>query len=432
MKNWFSRSEQRRWLILVLLLAGAGLGFLGPWHALAPLLMATLLLFLPDSSGKDELNELNSLLKKVKDGWLGSRLPRSSPDPVQDEIRVNVNASLDQTETAFREMLGAMEASTGGRHWRRLQAAGLHGTFKDVLKQMQMMLDQLEAAQESIAREALLSHIFLSSERGLSMAIDRVNKALAGVSGSSSQAESLARSFYDSATAMSGSAVSMSSALGQAHESAGKSAASLLQLNARTEAIKGLTSRIDGIAKQTNLLALNASIEAARAGEQGRGFAVVADEVRKLADQAHTASLEIAESISAVSLAMDAVSSQMDELGAAVSGARKTADVFSSELAGSASSATVVEELSGAISEGATAMATSMRMVSLAQRARADVNATLNGQSVDTSGMSAVERTAIEMTSSKKWVKGSAEREALLDMYGNLFEHIEKQMGDSA
>ncbi len=432
MKNWFSRSEQRRWLVLVLLLAGAGLGFLGPWHALAPLLIATLLLFLPAASGKDELNELNALLKKVKDGWLGSRLPRSSPDPVLDGIRININSTLDQTETAFREMLGAMEASTSGRTWRRLQTAGLHGAFEDVLKQMQGMLDRLEAAQESVAREALLSHIFLSSEGGLTMAIDRVNQALAGVSGSSAQAESLAHSFYDSATAMSGSAESMSSALGQAQESAGKSAASLLQLNARTEAIKGLTSRIEGIAKQTNLLALNASIEAARAGEQGRGFAVVADEVRKLAEHAQKASFEIAESISAVSSAMDEVSSQMGELGKAVSSARKTADVFSSELSGSANSATVVEELAGTISTGATAMATSMRMVSLAQRARADVNDTLNGKYVDTSGMSAVQRTAIEMTISKKWLKGSVEREALLDMYGNLFAHIEKQMGDSA
>ena len=432
MKNWFSHFEQRRWFILVLLLAGAGLGFVGPWFALAPLLAAALLLLLPASSGKDKLNELNALLKKVKDGWVGSRLPQSYPDPVQDEIRINLNACLDQTEAAFREMLGALEASTAGHNWRRLQTSGLHGTFKDVLEKMQIILDQLAAAQESIAREALLSNIFLRSERGLSKAIGRVSKALEEVSAGSSQAESLAHAFSSSATTMSGAAESMSSALGRAQESAEKSAESLLQLNAKSDAIKGLTSRIDGIAKQTNLLALNASIEAARAGEQGRGFAVVADEVRKLAEQAQGASLEIAQAISAVSLAMDDVSSQMSELGGAVSGARETANVFSSELAGSANSATVVEELAGAIGKGATTMRTSMNMVSLAQKARSDVNATLNGEDVDMSNKSKIERAAIEMANTKKWVKGSADRDDLLEIYDNLFEHIESQMGDSA
>lgn len=59
----------------------------------------------------------------------------------------------------------------------------------------------------------------------------------------------------------------------------------LLQLEAYSKQIGGISDTITSIANQTNLLALNAAIEAARAGEQGRGFAVVAEEVRKLAEQ---------------------------------------------------------------------------------------------------------------------------------------------------
>jgi len=62
-------------------------------------------------------------------------------------------------------------------------------------------------------------------------------------------------------------------------------AASMRQLQERTEAVKNIADTIFEISSQTNLLALNASIESARAGEAGKGFAVVADEIRKLAEK---------------------------------------------------------------------------------------------------------------------------------------------------
>ena len=58
-----------------------------------------------------------------------------------------------------------------------------------------------------------------------------------------------------------------------------------VELQKRSDEVRGITDIILGISAQTNLLALNASIEAARAGESGRGFAVVADEIRNLAEQ---------------------------------------------------------------------------------------------------------------------------------------------------
>ncbi|MBI4985346.1 MAG: chemotaxis protein, partial [Rhodocyclales bacterium] len=366
MKSWFSHSERRPWPTVVLLLLAAGLGFLGPWQALLPLALAVVLVARP-AGGGHALDELKSLTQSIKDGRLEARLARSYADAGLEEIRVNLNSALDQTETAFREMLGGMEASTEDRYWRRLQVTGLHGTFKNVLERMQGMLDRLAQAQEAIAREALLSKIFLRSERGLSLAIGQVDTSLKEVSSNSSQVESLAQTFAASASAMAGAAESMSAALGRAQTSAQESADSFVQLGDKTAVIKGLTGRIDQVAKQTNLLALNASIEAARAGEAGRGFAVVADEVRKLADQAQQAAVEIGQAIAAVSAATDDVSSQIGRLNETVADARVTAGDFGRELAGSAASATQVRGLADAIFGGAARMDTAMHLVWLAQ-----------------------------------------------------------------
>jgi len=427
MRNSSSRFE-RRHAAAVLIAAGLFAAFWSPWAA-APLLgIALILLILPSAASNGALAEFDALLTAARDGKLVGRMPHTLDDPRLDAIRINLNSVFDQTETAFREILGGMQAASESRYFRRLQTSGLHGAFKDVLDRMQTLIDHLAAAQGSVAREALLSRIFLRSERGLSMAIDHVRTSLDTVAAHSSQSETLSTGYAGSAGAMSDAAERMSQALAKALDSAESGSTALGDLNQKATAIRGLTGQIDVIAKQTNLLALNAAIEAARAGEAGRGFAVVADEVRKLADQAQKAAEEIAAAIAAMSEAMSGVLGQMGEVGGAVSQARATADDFRGELSGAAGSATVVAGLTSSIGEGVRAMDGAMHLVSFAQKARTDVTSILYGKEVHIDSLSELEQKALTIASSGQWIKGSADRDALIEIYDKLFESIEKQM----
>ena len=428
MKNSSSRFE-RRHAAAALVALGLPAAFWSPWAAVPLLAVALILLILPSAGEDGVLAELDALLTASRDGVLVGRMPDTLADPRLDAIRIKLNTVLDQTETSFREILGGMQAASEDRYWRRLQTMGLHGTFKDVLERMQALIDRLNAAQGSVAREALLSRIFLRSERGLSMAIDNVKHSLEAVAGRSTQSETLSTSYATSATAMSGAAERMSDALARALTSSASSSTAVADLGEKADAIRGITGHIDVIAKQTNLLALNAAIEAARAGEAGRGFAVVADEVRKLADQAQKAAEEIAAAIAAMSEAMGGVLGQIGEVGGSVTQARETADEFRHELSGAAESATVVAGLASSIGAGVRAMDTAMHLVSFAQKARTDVTSILYGKEVHIDSLSELEQKALTIAGSGQWLKGSADRDALIEIYDKLFESIEKQMG---
>ena len=427
MKNSSSRFD-RRVVVLLLIIAGGGAAFWLAWVGAVTLGAAAAVLMWPDRTRRSELAELDTLLQAVGAGRLTNRLPHAFADPTLEVMRVNLNSALDQTETAFREILGGMDAGTSHRHWRRLQTTGLHGIFSRVLDQMQGMLDGLEAAQVTVAREALLSRIFMRSEKGLSKAIRQVSQSLGDVSNQASESGAIANAFSRSAQTMSEAAERMSAALGQAESSASHGTHAVADLSAKAEAIRSFTGNIDNIAKQTNLLALNASIEAARAGESGRGFAVVADEVRSLADESKRSAEEIARAINAMGESMSSAIAQIGQLSGAASQARQTADEFGQELAESATSARKVGAMTANIATGADAMESSMKVVAMAQKARADANQIINGESVESLELTDMELEAVRIAANRRWIRDDGDQKQIIEIYERLFAHLEEQM----
>lgn len=181
---------------------------------------------------------------------------------------------------------------------------------------LSMSINEVASSNASMMRE--MGEVE-SQTQSISTAVEEMATGIAGISENTAQVAQQVETA--NSTAENGSSIIKDTA-----ESMHLVAQAVTEASQRVELLAETSSRIvdmigiiDDIASQTNLLALNATIEAARAGDAGKGFAVVAGEVKNLSSQTARVTVDVRNTIEALTVEIDGIVQSMNKGAQAVS-----------------------------------------------------------------------------------------------------------------